>query len=31
MNLYKFKYGMYINYINERANSENLTNVMKAM
>ena len=31
MNLYKFKYGMYMNYIIERANPENLTNVVKAM
>lgn len=30
MNLYKFKYGIYMNYINERVMPENLTNV-KAM
>ena len=27
MNLYKFKYGIYMNYINERVMPENLTNV----
>lgn len=31
MNLYKFKYGIYMNYINERVMPENLTNVVKAM